>query len=315
MSIYGVNYLKILDKTCFICGSKIFATSLQGDYIKCVACGHETIKNYKHQSFIINEILSVEGINKQGLLDKFKQKVLKKCTVTNDFLLDVGSASGKFLYHNKSFFKRCAGIEVTEECISFAKNHLGLEIVKDISEVTNNISVATFWHSLEHMSDENIQKILDVINSKSSDDTRVIISVPNNESLQYALFGDRYAYYDLQSHIHQFSVKSLDKLMEKYGFEKQCNFYSFPYSSFGYLQGFVNLVNPIHNYLYYRKKRGQTFTKSKGKILFLDIYNFLFLLLFILPSLLFSIHDLIHLDKGSVITACYKKKITNKQVY
>lgn len=300
--------MKALDKSCFICGNKIFVTNFQDDYFKCITCGHEIIKNYEYQSFIINEILSVESISKQGLLDKFKQKVLEKCTITNDLLLDVGSASGKFLYHNKSVFKKCAGIEVTEECISFAKNQLGLEIVKDISEITNLISVATFWHSLEHMPHESIENLLDVISSKASHDTRVIISVPNNESLQYTLFGDGYAYYDLQSHIHQFSVKSLDKLMEKYGFEKQCNFYSFPYSSFGYLQGFVNIFNPIHNYLYYRKKRGQTFAKNKRKILFFDAYNFILLLVFILPSLLFSIYDLIFLDKGSVITACYKKK-------
>ncbi len=300
--------MKILDKTCFICGNKIFVTNSQDDYFKCTICGHETIKNHEHQSFIINEILSVENINKQGLLDKFKQKSLEKCTITNDFLLDVGSASGKFLYHNKQFFKKCTGIEVTEECISFAKNQLGLEIIKDISGITNTISVATFWHSLEHMPDESIQKLLGAINSKSSYDTRVIVSVPNNESLQYALFGGGYAYYDLQSHIHQFSVKSLDKLMEKYGFEKQCNFYSFPYSSFGYLQGFLNIFNPVHNYLYYRKKRGETFAKNKIFLLFFDAYNFLFSLIFILPSLLFSIYDFTYLDKGSVITACYKRK-------
>lgn len=298
--------MKRSDKTCFICGNDLFADS--DGYIKCTKCGHEIIKGNEQSSVIINDILSEESVRTTTSLDRFKQRVLQKCLVKNDFLLDVGSASGKFLYHSKAFFGRHMGIEVTDECADFAKDSLGLNIKRDISGIDGKISVATFWHSLEHIPVEEIGKILKSLSSSSSEDTRIIISVPNNQSLQYLLFKRGYAYYDFPNHIHQFSSVSLDMLMAKYGFEKVHNFYSFPYSVFGYLQGFLNKFNRIHNYLYYRKKRGWTFDKKESELILCDSYNYLLSIFFVPPSMLLCIYDLVNPERGGVITACYRKK-------
>ncbi|MBI4680583.1 MAG: class I SAM-dependent methyltransferase [Nitrospirae bacterium] len=296
-----------LDKNCFICNGNVFIVSSK-HYLKCINCGHEIIEDMETQSFIINEALSEKSITKLNLLDKFKQNVLKECTIAGDFLLDIGSASGKFLYHNKDSFKNYMGIEVTDECIEFSRKRLGLKIKNNINFVHNTISVATFWHSLEHMPSKIIESILEKINSSSSYSTRVIISVPNNDSLQYALFKESYTYYDPTSHIHQFSVKSLGLLLQKHGFEKENCFYSFPYSAFGYLQGLMNKINKIHNYLYYRKKRGIEFSQNIHENILYDIYNYLLLVLFLVPSLLLSIYDFVYINKGAVITACYRIK-------
>jgi len=298
--------LGISDKNCFICDNDLFADS--AGYIKCIKCGHEIIKGDCQYAFIVNDILCPESVRKIDSLDRFKQRVLQECLVKNDFLLDIGSASGKFLYHSKSLFRKHMGIEVTDECADFARNRLGLNIERDISSIDGEISVATFWHSLEHITVEEIGKIFKRINSSSSENTRIIISVPNNQSLQYALFNEGYAYYDFSSHLHQFSSGSLDMLMAKYEFEKIHNFYSFPYSAFGYLQGFLNKFNRIHNYLYYRKKRGWTFGKEQSKLILYDIYNYLLLIFFVMPSLLLCIYDLVNPERGGVIIACYRKK-------
>lgn len=294
------------DKTCFVCGNDQFSDS--AGYIKCAKCGHEIIKGNEQPMFIINDILSEKNVRTIGSLDRFKQRILRRCLVKNDFLLDVGSSSGKFLYHSKTFFRRHIGIEIADECADFAKYHLGLKIERDISRIDGEISVVTFWHFLEHIPAEEIGKIFKGINSNSSENTRVILSVPNNRSLQYALFKESYAYYDLPNHLHQFSSGSLDLLMAKYGFEKLHNFYSFPYSLFGYLQGFLNKFNRVHNYLYYRKKRGCAFGKKKLELILYDIYNYLLSLFFVIPSFLLCIYDLARPERGGVITACYRKK-------
>lgn len=299
--------MKNSDKICPVCGLIAFVESL--DYLMCGNCGHEILNNPRQEAFIVNDPLSMEYIEKTDLLDKFKEKTLKKCSIEMDYLLDVGSASGKFLYRNKSIFKSCAGIEVTRDCIAFARNRLGLTIETDISKIDRKISVSTFWHSLEHIPAEEIDKTLKSVYSNSSPLSRVIVSVPNNGSLQYLLFRQGYAYYDSSSHIHQFSPQSLDMLMRKHGFEKICSISSLSYSLFGYLQGFINKLNTIHNYLYYRKKRNWTFNRNKAKLLFLDSYNYFLVALFILPSLLLCIYDMVNPDKGGVLTTCYKKKI------
>ena len=276
--------------------------------MRCIFCGHELNRHCKDQQFIVGEALSKDKVCKIGLYDNFKRRLLKRCTIKNDFLLDIGAGSGKFLYHSKRLFKDYMGIEVTGECVEFARNCLGLKIERDISTVNDTISVATFWHSLEHMPIEYMAQILKHINHKSSFDTRIIITVPNNDSLQYLMFRERFAYYDPASHVHQFSLYSLDKLMEKYEFVKQKSFYSFLYAFFGYLQGFINEIIPIHNYLYYRRKREAVFGKKGTAILFYDAYNSILGMLFLIPALLFCVYDFIYRKRGGVVTACYRKK-------
>lgn len=295
-----------LDRACFICGCEDFTSS--NIYLKCTNCGHEVIKTLKSQAFIINDVLSREMVESLDALDRFKRHVLKKCAVRHDFLLDVGSGSGKFLYHNGRLFTKCMGIEITDECVEFARDQLKLSVEKELPKVADPISVVTFWHSLEHMPSDTIEDVLKQISSQTSYETRVIVSVPNSDSLQYVLFKEGYAYYDPSSHIHQFTARSLNILMDKYGFEKLSSFFSFPYSSFGYLQGWLNKFNRVHNYLYYRKKRGYTFDKNRVELLVLDVYNLLLLTIILIPSLLLTIFDYFSLNKGGVITACYGKK-------
>ncbi|MBI5195878.1 MAG: class I SAM-dependent methyltransferase [Nitrospirae bacterium] len=266
------------------------------------------LKEKNKQQFIINDILSEEKVKKIDLLEKFKRSVIANCSKAHDFLLDVGASSGKFLFNNKKMFHNHAGIEITPECIRFSRDVLRLNIMTDVAAITSPISVATFWHSLEHMPADDIKKILCHVRSLSFDNTRIVISVPNNFSLQYRLFGEGYAFYDLQNHIHQFSADSLNRLMENSGFDKVQIFRSSVYNIFGYLQGFMNKCNSTHNYFYYRKKRMQVFDKSKKRLLFLDIYNYALAVLFLMPAILLSLYDSLFPGNGGVITACYRKK-------
>ena len=299
--------MKNLSEACFICGGKDFADSSR-DYSRCGTCGLETIKRDTAAEAIVSDMLILENIRKRNLLDSFQKRVLEECAVTKDLLLDIGSGSGRFLYHNGPKFQDAVGIEISHECAYFAREKLGLKIEEDITNLNSVVSAATFWHSLEHMTRVDIERSLNRLNMKSSFDTRLIISFPNNNSLQYLLFGEGFAYYDKESHIHQFSLRSLDRLMGKYRFERLRFFYSFPYSIFGWLQGFINKFNPIHDYLYYRRKRGETFDKSEHELFLLDAYNFLLALFFSMPAALLSLTDLVCPERGGVITTCYRRK-------
>lgn len=298
--------MRDLGKSCFVCGCQDLISSKS--YFKCTNCGHEVIGTQESQAFIINDVLSKEMVERLDALDRFKRQMLNKCAVRHDFLLDIGSGSGKFLYHNGRLFTKCMGIEITDKCVDFARNQLKLSVENELPKVVDPISIVTFWHSLEHMPSDTIEDVLKQISSQSSSETRVIVSVPNSDSLQYALFREGYAYYDPSSHIHQFTARSLNILMDKYGFEKLSSFFSFPYSSFGYVQGLINKFNRIHNYLYYRNKRGDSFNKNKVELWLLDVYNLLLLTIFLMPSLLLTIVDCFSPNKGGVITVCYGKK-------
>lgn len=293
---------------CFICGNTGFR-NIVPEYFSCTKCGHEILSDNANQGFIINDILDEKEIQTLKSADKFKIRILKKCIKKFENILDVGSASGKFLYHVKKMFTKYSGLEITQECIDFSTKKLRLNIISDINELTFPIiENVTFWHSLEHIPVNEIEKILDFLSKKTAKDTRIIISVPNSYSFQYWLFRRKYPFFDFPNHIHQFSPESLGLLMDKYGFKKERKFFSFSYTLFGYIQGFVNLFNKQHNFLYYHKKRGFNFGYSKIKLKALTGYNILLSGIFLIPSILLTCFEKMNLNKSSVLTHCFKQK-------
>lgn len=294
---------------CFICNNYRFIKTKVSDYIKCSLCGHESKIGEPQEHFIVNDVLSLKEVYKYDILEKFRASALSICVNEYDFLLDIGSSSGKFLFHNRKKFNRHLGIEVTKSCIDFSRQKLGLHIANDIDEVgEEKISVATFWHSLEHIPFVEIDKMISKIACNSTNGTAMIIAVPNANSLLYRIFGKYFSYYDTESHVHQFSYTSLKMLLKKYSFEEKKIFFSFAYSAFGYLQTLLNVANIEHNFLYYYLKRGNTFQKKKTTLIIELAYNFMLCGIFALPAILGTMYDFFFRKKSAVLTICFQTK-------
>ena len=295
-------------KRCFICGKEKMAET-GGYYLKCSYCGHEISSSRPKNLFIINDLLDLGRIKKRGLLDRFKSRVTRDCGADKSLIIDFGSASGRYLFHNKHLFNDHAGIEITKECIEFSRKKLALNIIKRISDLKKkkkNISLMTFWHSMEHLPSKSIGTILTAIEMNSKKNTILLISVPNNSSFMYKLFKEGFPYLDVNSHYHQFSARSLDLMMNKFGCKKAKNYFSFSYTFFGYLQGLLNQFNKTHNFMYYHKKRGVN-NKNRTQTQMLLLYNYLLSAIFTIPSTVLSIYDYIDKPNGGVITVSYVK--------
>ena len=303
VSPYGEIALNKLDESCFICGGTEFENRTT-DYRGCLNCGHEVLLSTKEQGFIINDNLLEEEISRITSLDRFKAKTLSYFDNSLDRkqLLDIGSASGKFLLHNGSRYQRATGIEITPESLTFSRQVLGLDIVEDIHYVTKKISAATAFHSLEHIPEHHLLKLLEGLSGKMSPGGRLIVSVPNGSSWQYLWFGKSYAYYDVPNHLHQFTPESLGQLMQRFGFMHVAMINSWPYNTFGYTQGLLNILTNTHNYLYYRLKR-----RSCKPSLVLDILNGLFLVICVPAGWLMALADSMNLKHQGVITVCFEK--------
>lgn len=291
---------------CSICNSQDIY--FRHKYSVCHSCGYEEITINIVGVSLINDKLTLDQVVRLDSLEKFKTKLVKKCTMKWEYLVDIGSASGKFLWHNHSRFNKYCGVEVTPESFEFSRDTLHLRVVNDISLIEKStISVATFWHSLEHIELVEIDRIFALIRFQSDDKTRIIVSVPNANSILYILFGQNYAYYDSTSHVHQFSPISLNLLFKKYGFVPIQSYPSFAYSSFGCIQTILNLFNTQRNFLYLSLKRGNKMNNNNMQYISVLFYSFALLLLlapFIAPFMLF---DVIFRKNAAVITTCYKK--------
>ena len=297
--------MNIVGERCFVCGGTEFWRRTK-DYRSCLNCGHEVLVSSQVQGFIVNDNLSEDEARRVTSLDRFKAHTLSFFDrgIEKTLLLDIGSASGKFLYHNAGRYARAKGIEITPESLKFSRQVLGLDIVEDIRNVPEEISAATAWHSLEHIPEQHLLALLDSLSTKMAAGGRLIVSVPNGASWQYRWFGKSYAYYDVPNHLHQFTPDSLGRLMQRFGFHQVATVNSWPYNTFGYAQSLLNILTHTHNYLYYRLKR-----RSCKPSLLLDTVNGL-LLIFVVPAgWLFGLLETLNLKRQGVITTCFEKNL------
>jgi SAM-dependent methyltransferase len=287
---------------CFICGGTSF-DSRTSAYRRCRQCGHETLVATRGQTFIVNDYLTKKEVDRVTGLDRFKAAVLARFDRSLDrrSLLDVGSGSGKFLFHNAGRYSRAAGIEITEESVKFSRDVLGLTVLDDVAKVDGGITMATAWHSLEHIPETALLDVLEKLSARMAKGGRLIVSVPNGASRQYAWFGDAYAFFDVPNHLHQFTPDSLARLLGRYGFRPLATVDSRPYNTFGYTQGLLNVLTRTHNYLYYRLKRRQ----GKPSIL-LDLANGLLLFVALPFGWLSGLVDAANRTSQGVITTCFE---------
>jgi SAM-dependent methyltransferase len=303
--INGEITLMNFAKQCFICGG-VCLQKIKSDYLQCECCGHEILGSSDQQEYIINDQLIENSVYRLSALDRFKAETLALFdnNIERSLLLDIGSASGKFLFHNGSRYIQAIGIEVTIESIKFSKEKLNLNIVENISDIKSKVSFATAWHSLEHIPVQYLLELLRELALRLDKGGRIIVSVPNGKSRQYQWFGKSYAYYDTPNHLHQFTPQSLTLLMKQFDLIHIADIPSWNYNVFGYIQALLNVTTRTHNYMYYRLKR-RSIRPSIGQ----DILNVLLLLVFVPIGWLLGVLDSLDLKQQGVITACFEKKI------
>lgn len=243
-----------LSNICPVCGD---SKSLRWNslYQECSQCRHHWAASLNPPA-MINESLRLEQVTKAGPLERYKRALVQKTARSRHLLIDVGSGSGGFLYQNQDLFKRAIGVEVSPACIEFSKNVLRVEVSPQIPW-SESPSLATFWHSAEHFQIADLRQILAWLRDKGEPELRVIISVPNGDSILHCILRENDPYYDELSHFQEFSAQSLSMLLDQQGFRETKYLRGVFYSFFGWHQGLLNLVIKPRNALYSFMKRGQ----------------------------------------------------------
>jgi hypothetical protein len=295
-----------MENNCPICQGEM--NSLDEVYNSCVSC-HLHLKKAFSSAEITNDILSESETKNLDLVTKFKIKLVRRFARKSSAILDVGTASGKFLYHLRKLFPQVAGIETNLRCVEYCKSQLNLDVVSDVKLLSvSKHDIICFWHSLEHIPLNESQELVHHVLEKNPE-ACFIVSVPNGNSRQFMRFREKWPYYDRESHLYQFSPTSLDMYFKRLGLVRSSSDHGFMYEFFGYLQGFVNLRHPINNYFYYRMKRGWKFNLSGSEIFRLDLCNFFYLAMFIPKA---AIYTLIGSLEGEQAVLNYVYKVPTK---
>lgn len=228
---------------CFICGADIrllydFPRVQKSFSIyKCNGCGHSrtfpepdisTLKSlYSKRSRRRNENYGREYSS--AFLERLKEWLIIRPLllklkrffgyIKTPTLLDVGCATGWITDVSSRMGFNASGLEANPFLADVARKKFKLEIYEGFLEeldTENKFDAVTMFHVLEHMVDPH--SALKTINNLLNDKGKLMIVVPNGESLGTKIFRENYNW-NVRHHVSYFSKRSLRIILEESGFK------------------------------------------------------------------------------------------------
>ena len=168
------------------------------------------------------------GIERRDRAYKKRLKIIEKYKNPGR-ILDVGCGLGNFLPIARKRGWEVYGIEISSWAAQFIKEKLGFEVFNgqlyEADFPSRFFDVVVMWHSLEHISEP--AKVLQEARRILKDEGLLVIAVPNVDYFVYKFFYRLFRGREklLVSnkgkivHLYYFSIKTLERLLEKCGFE------------------------------------------------------------------------------------------------
>jgi 2-polyprenyl-3-methyl-5-hydroxy-6-metoxy-1,4-benzoquinol methylase len=217
----------------------------------------KTNQIYKHylstQAFTDGQGLS-EGLKWSH--SYFKAHYVKLLPLNKESeILDVGCGYGRYLWSlNKLGYKKCYGIDISEEQVDYAKNVLQLNNVERIDALSWLEDKESFFDVifaidiLEHFNTYDLVDLCQKIFNSLKPGGRFIVQVPNGASLINPI-----VYGDL-THVRAFTVESIKQLFLLAGFIPPFEYYEIPPHNFNSIHILKNtlwrlFLRPIINFV------------------------------------------------------------------
>lgn len=192
-------------------------------------------------------------------------------------LLDFGCGKGKFGSIAKKQGWQVNGVETAVERAAYAKNIYGLDVSLAVYAEGKifhyDFDVITLFHVIEHL--EHPQVLLgELIKNNLSKNGLVVIEVPNINSEQSRIAGNKWMHLDPQRHISHFTPKRLEQMA------RDLDLTAVRITSFSFHLGVLGLIDGILKRLGYKKDIIYELKKKKNLFLILAV---ILLLPFALP--------------------------------
>jgi SAM-dependent methyltransferase len=239
----------------------------------------ELVALYNEQFFTGAEFSDYAGDEKFFRKNfRLRLKTLKRFLnpLRHQRLLEIGSAYGFFLDEAKQEFTSVQGIDITDEGVRFARESFGLDVVQDdfLSHEygAQEFDVVCMWDTIEHLRapHEYVEKIA----RHTKPGALLAVTTADADSVNARIRGRHWRMIHPPTHLHYFSAKTLEKMLDRYGFEVIYNRYCGFYRSFG---------NVAYNVLVLRQQKPalfRAFEKSGGSHLgfYLNLYDIMFVI-------------------------------------
>jgi SAM-dependent methyltransferase len=135
-------------------------------------------------------------------------------------LLDFGCGAGENLHYLHRRGWRVTGLDVSPRMVCHVRQTLGLAALEGTLPhpdlAPGSFEAITMWQSLEHVHDP--LRVLREAHRLLTPGGRVVIAVPNIESLPFRWFGADWFGLELPRHLTHFSPRTLGRMLERAGF-------------------------------------------------------------------------------------------------
>lgn len=134
-------------------------------------------------------------------------------------LLDIGCATGILLDAVRSRGWETEGIEPSAAACSYARDQLGLRVhqgtLSSVRLDPGSYDVVVMWNVVEHLHDP----IADLVEVKRllKPDGRLVLTTPNAQATDRAVFGEYWALWELPRHLYFFDVRTVSLALAKAG--------------------------------------------------------------------------------------------------
>ena len=171
--------------------------------------------------------------------------------------MDIGAGRGRFVAAARRAGYDAFGIEPSARGVAAAAE-LGAPVhpaaLEDAELETGAVEVVTLWHVLEHVDEPG--PALERIHGWLRPGGALMVGVPNLESLQARLGGERWFHLDVPRHRTHFTPRGLHELLRGRGFEALSTHHVLlEHNPFGMWQSLVNRATKHPSYLYNLLKR------------------------------------------------------------
>jgi 2-polyprenyl-3-methyl-5-hydroxy-6-metoxy-1,4-benzoquinol methylase len=134
-------------------------------------------------------------------------------------LLDVGCGPGEFLAEMSRRGWQVAGLDADPKAVERARARLGPAVachgVEELPPSSGPYDVITLWHVLEHL--ERPRQALQLLAAQLAPGGRLLIAVPNLESIDARTYGPDWVAWDAPRHLQHFTWATLERLCREQG--------------------------------------------------------------------------------------------------
>jgi len=133
-------------------------------------------------------------------------------------LLEIGAGTGGFVFSAKQAGFSVDAIEMDQACCQFMKDKLNIPAIHtddplEALQTLGSYDVVALWHVIEHLPDP--WAFLDLVAEHINPGGILIMAAPNPASLQFRLFGKRWAHIDAPKHLQLIPIQLLIERLGK----------------------------------------------------------------------------------------------------